>query len=31
MKVIVCQHGARRRYAIARILEEASMLTAPHS
>ena len=28
MKVIVCQHGARRRYAVARILEEAGMLEA---
>ena len=28
MKVIVCQHGARRRYAVARILEEAGMLAA---
>lgn len=28
MKVIVCQHGARRRYAVARILEEAGLLEA---
>ena len=27
-RVIVCQHGARRRYAIARMLEEKRMLTA---
>ena len=27
-RVLVCQHGARRRYAVARILEEAGMLTA---
>ncbi len=27
-KVLVCQHGARRRYAVARILEEAGMLAA---
>jgi len=27
MKVLVCQHGARHRYAIARILEEAGMLS----
>jgi len=28
MKVIVCQHGARRRYAVPRILETAGMLAA---
>jgi glycosyltransferase involved in cell wall biosynthesis len=27
MKVLVCQHGARHRYAVARILEEAGMLS----
>jgi hypothetical protein len=27
VKVLVCQHGARHRYAIARILEEAGMLS----
>ncbi len=27
-RVIVCQHGARRRYAIPRMLEEAGMLEA---
>jgi hypothetical protein len=26
MNVLVCQHGARHRYAVARILEEAGML-----
>jgi len=28
MKVIVCQHGARRRYAVPRILEQAGVLEA---
>jgi glycosyltransferase involved in cell wall biosynthesis len=27
-RVLVCQHGARRRYAVPRMLEEAGMLTA---
>ncbi len=27
-RVIVCQHGARRRYAVPRLLEEAGMLEA---
>ncbi len=27
-KVIVCQHGARRRYAVPRMLEQAEMLAA---
>lgn len=26
MKVLICQHGARHRYAVARILEEAGLL-----
>ena len=27
MKVLVCQHGARHRYAVARLLDEAGMLS----